>query len=253
MQVLVKDAADQPRAGISIKLELVCEISDCDDAATLTGPNHVTATSGAGGIATFTGTASNPIAIDRVGIGYQLDPTGSGVDGELSDPFGIWEEGEDCAATCEVNGRSGDRNINATVSADTPSPLSDLAVLVTDLEQDCGPSVPSDFEYTALSADVIAWRYTGNGSQTITVRVGRELLLVDRGSAHIEVCYLAEPHPVTGTVKTFTDKFGVITSGPALLPNCHATIVENCILSQTAGPRGSRIVTFTVEDGRGKI
>jgi hypothetical protein len=198
--------------------------------------------------------SSDPITIDEVGIGYQLDPTGSGVTSTLSSPFGIWEEGEDCGATCEVHGRSDDRNIDATVTADTPSSSSDLSVLVTELALNCGPSIPPGYDYTALSADVIAWRYTGDGSQTITVRVGRDLLLLDRGSAHIDVCYLAEPHPITGEPKTFTDKFGAgPTSGPGLLPNCDSTVVQNCILSQTAGPRGSRIVTFTVEDGRGKI
>jgi hypothetical protein len=254
MQVLVTDAEGAARAGVSITLALRCTApvvcAPPASGADLTGP--VTATSDGAGLATFTGSSSNAIAIDTIGLRYRLEPTGSGVVGTLSAEFGIYEEGEQCpGASCEVHG-SDNHGIDASVSADTPS--GSLAVLVSNLlDLDCGPTIPSGYDYRSLSSSVIAWLYTGTGSQTITVLVDKTLLQTDAGASHLDFCYLVEGiDPLTGLPKTFTDKFGNVTSGPALLPDCNSTIVRNCILSETAAQGGDRLVTVTVEDGRAK-
>jgi hypothetical protein len=265
MQVQVKDAAGATRDGVSIKLELRCTPPDSScgpGGALLSGP--VTATSDSGGIATFTGSIENPInpiSIDAIGLNYLLEPTGSGVAGTLSAEFGIYEEGKQCpGASCEVHGNSDDGRISATVSADIPS--GSLSVLVSELGLDCTGSIPpgSDYVYRPLSASVVAWLYTGEGSQTITVLVDKALLrFTDRGSAHLDFCLLVEgtiPGIVPPTPKSFVDKFGVTrteASGPGLLPDCSPIITTNCIVSQTAAAGGDRLVTVTVEDGRGKI
>lgn len=253
MQVKVTDAEGTARSNVSIQLTLcttpvVC--SPTSAGAALLGP--LTSVSGGDGVATFTGTPANPISIDTIGLNYRLQGTGSGVTPTPSDPFGIYEEGEQCGPACSVHGKSGDNAVEATVSADTPS--GSLSVLVSDLGLDCGPAIPAGYQYEPLSSSVIAWKYTGSGSQTIVVRIDKSLLVIlDRGSAHIDFCYLVEGiDPDTGQPKTFTDKFGVVTSGPALLPDCSPTITENCIVSETAAQGGDRLVTVTVEDGRGK-
>jgi len=263
MQVLVKDAGGTARPNISITLSLRCTPTDsvCTPAAngaSLTGP--VTAASDGNGIATFTGSASTPISIDRVGLRYRLEPTGSGVTGTSSGEFGIYEEGEVCGTSCSVHGNSGDNRIDATVTVDTPSGADLLSVLVTDLGLDCAASIPtgSGYVYTPLSAQVVAWKYTGTSSQTIVVLVDKTLVhqQTDRGN-DLDFCFLVEGTiPGTTTPKSFVDKFGVTrteASGPGLLPTCTPTIVRNCIVSETAAQGGDRLVTVTVEDGRGKI
>ncbi len=259
MQVLVLDAANprQPRAGIEITLSLLCAPPDstcapAKDGASLTGP--VMATSGAGGIATFTGSTSNPIAIDKVGLRYRLDPTGSGIASTPSAEFGIYEEGEICGSTCVVRGGRG--GIDATVTANTPSGT--MGVLVSPLGLNCATSIPPDYEYEPLSSQVVAWKYTGTGSQTISVLVDKAVVhsQTDRGN-DLDFCFLVEGNiPNTTTPKSFVDKFGVTRTeadGPGLLPKCTSTIVEDCILSEKAVQGGNRLVTVTVNDGRGKI
>jgi hypothetical protein len=258
MQVLVKDAALQPRAGISIQLTLVCTPNDSickppeNEGASLTGP--VMATSGAGGIATFTGSTSNPIAIDKVGLRYRLDPTGSGIASTPSAEFGIYEEGENCGSTCVVRGARG--GIDATVTANTPSGT--MGVLVSPLGLNCASSIPPDYEYEPLSSQVVAWKYTGTGSQTISVLVDKTLVhgQTNRGN-DIDVCFLVEGViPGTNTPKSFVDKFGILrteASGPGLLPFCSPTITHDCVVTETGVSGGDRLITFTVNDGRGKI
>jgi hypothetical protein len=263
MQVLVKDAGGTARPNVSITLSLRCTPTDsvckpATDGASISGPT--TATSDANGIATFTGSTSTPISIDRVGLRYRLEPTGLGVTGTSSGEFGIYEEGEACGASCSVHGKSGDSKIDATVTVDTPSGTDLLSVLVSDLGLDCSGSIPagSGYVYTPLSAQVVAWKYTGTSSQTIAVVVDKTLVhqQTDRGN-DLDFCFLVEGTiPGTTTPKSFVDKFGVTrteTSGPGLLPVCSPTIVRNCIVSETAAQGGDRLVTVTVDDGRGKI
>ncbi|HSJ50297.1 MAG TPA: hypothetical protein VLA90_03295 [Actinomycetota bacterium] len=252
MQVLVTDATGAARSGIAITLTLQCTapVVCGGSGASLSGP--VTATSNASGLATFTGSAANPISVSQIGFGYHLTPTGTGVTGTQSAPFAIFEEGEQCSSSdCVVRGNSSNRHLSATIAANTPS--GSLAVLVSGaLSLDCGPSIPAGYNYKPVSGDIIAWLYTGTGSQTIVVELSKQLIreVVDRGSAHLDVCYLVD---VAG--KSFVDKFGQLhlTGDPGLLPDCGPGISENCIVSQTAAPGGGRVVTFTVEDGRGKI
>lgn len=257
IQALVTDATGAARGGISITLTLQCTapVVCGGSGATLSGP--VTATSNGSGVATFTGTAANPISINRLGLGYGLTPTGEGVTGTRSGPFGIYEEGEQCSTSdCVVRGNSSDRRLRATISANPTSGV--LSVLISGaLSLDCSPSVPAGYSYTPVSGEIIAWLYTGTGSQTIVVELSKQLVqdVLDRGSAHLDVCYLVEGiDPVTGGPKSFVDKFGVThTTTPGLLPDCGPGITTNCIVSQTGTTNGGRVVTFTVEDGRGKI
>lgn len=252
LQVVVTDATGWARAGIEITLTLQCTapVVCGGSGATLSGP--VKATSNASGLATFTGSAATPISVNRIGFGFHLTPTGTGVTGAQSGPFGIFEEGEQCAGSdCTVHGNSADRRLAATIAANTPSGT--LGVLVSeDLSLNCAPSVPAGYNYTPVSGNIIAWLYTGTGSQTIVVDLDKQLIreVVDRGSAHLDVCYLVD---VAG--KSFVDKFGQPreTGDPGLLPDCGPGVTENCIVSQTAISGGGRRVTFTVEDGRGKI
>jgi hypothetical protein len=260
MQVQVFDAASppQPRAGIAITLSLQCAPPDSTCAppaggASLTGPVTAT-TAGAAGIATFTGSTANPIAIDKVGLRYRLDPTGSGIASTPSAEFGIYEEGENCGSTCVVRGGRG--GIDATVTANTPSGT--MGVLVSPLDLSCEGSTPPDYEYQPLSSQVVAWKYTGTGSQTISVRVDKALVhgQTDRGN-DIDVCFLVEGViPGTEMPKSFVDKFGELRTeadGPGLLPFCSPTITHDCVVSETAISGGDRLITFTVDDGRGKI
>jgi hypothetical protein len=262
MQVIVNDATGRPRAGILITLALMCTPPDsvckpAEGGASLV-PAIVGATSDVNGIATF-----GSVAIDEVGIGYQLNPTGNGVTSTPSSAFGIYEEGKTCdSPPCSVNARSDDGDIAATVTADAPSGSPTLSALVSPLDVDCEDpettSIPADYEYQALSAEVVAWKYTGTGTQTISVLVDKSLVhsQTDRGN-DIDVCFLVEGLiPGTNKAKSFVDKFGrtrTEASGPGLLPLCSPTITHDCIVSETAVSGGDRLITFTVDDGRGKI
>jgi hypothetical protein len=260
MQVVVTDATGAARGGISITLTLQCTppVICGGGGASLSGP--VTATSNASGEATFTGSAANPISVNRMGFGFHLTPTGTGVTGTQSGPFGIFEEGEQCGpgsgSDCTVHGNSADRRLRANISANTPSGT--LSVLVSGaLSLDCGPSIPAGYDYAEVSGDIIAWVYTGTGSQTIVVHLDKQLIreVLDRGSAHLDFCYLVEGiDPGTGLAKSFVDKFGVThTDTPGLLPDCGSGVTTNCIVSQTGISGGGREVVVKVEDGRGKI
>jgi hypothetical protein len=72
--------------------------------------------------------------------------------------------------------------------------------------------------------------------------------VVDRGSSHIDVCFQTDPGKAA-----FTPKGGGLPVNTGLLADCTSTITTNCILSETAAPGGGRLVTFTVEDGKGRI
>lgn len=255
IEVVVKDDAGFTRPGVSITLQLTSNPTG----ATLSGP--INTTSDPDGIATFTGTNADPIAIDEIGLGYAMTPTGTGVLGtQQPDAFGVYQEGEPCASTdCVVHGHSADNKIQSTVAA---PPNGDLAVLVADLsaDVDCSATVQQrdpTYEYVEVSAQVTAWKYTGTGSQTITVFLDKRLIrtVLDRGSDHLDFCFLIEGlDPVTHQPKTFVDKFGVTTTGPSLLPDCNKSLDgRNCIVSETAASGGGRLVTVTVEDGKGRI
>jgi hypothetical protein len=257
LQALVKDALGVPRGGIGLTLVLQCSppVPCGPGGATLSGP--VSALSDGAGLASFPGSSLAPISIDRTGLGFRLLPTGSGVTGTPSDPFGVYQEGLQCPTdSCSVNGNSPGGTVAAKVSADTPS--GSLSVLVADdLDLDCSGSIPAWYKYTPVTPSVVTWLYTGTGSQTIVFDVDKSLIqqVLDRGAAHLDVCFLVEGiDPATNQPKSFTDRFGQThTTEPGLLPKCGPWVKKNCILSQTGAPGGGRRVTITVEDGRGKI
>jgi hypothetical protein len=241
LQVLVKDAGSPaaPRAGISITLEL----STNPTAATLSGP--ITATSDANGIATFHGTSVAPLTISKLGLGYVITPTGAGVvgvDPDPIDPIGIYREGEPCPSgqTCVVNDNISDPKLGASVTSSNPG---DLGVLVVGFTIDCTG-------YTELSTSEIAWKFTGDGAQIVTATVSKALSkqVLDRGSSHIDVCFQTDPGR-----DPFVPKGGGPAVNTGLLADCNSTITTNCILSETAAPGGGRLITFTVEDGKGRI
>jgi hypothetical protein len=115
----------------------------------------------------------------------------------------------------------------------------------------CESTIPDGYSYQAISDEVTVWQVTGTGSgtQTINVLVDKSLVkkYTNRGSSHIDFCYLVE---VPG--KTFIDKFGVTTAGPGLLPDCDSTITNNCIVSEVGVNGGDRLITVTVDDGKGR-
>ena len=239
LQALVSDADGSPRSGISITLQL----SANPTSATLSGP--VTVASDANGLATFPGTPANPIAINKIGLNYAMTPAGSGVGsgiiGTASGPFGIYQEGEVCVSgqSCVVHGKSGDNHIDTTVSAPDNGTL---AVLVQEFSLECTG-------FTPLSSQVIIWKYTGDGTQTVAALLDKFLVktVIDRGSAHIDVCFQ------TDNGKTFTDKFGNVGVTIGLLSDCGPGITINCIISENGVQGGGRLVVFTVEDGKGRI
>lgn len=242
IQAIVLDDDDRPRPGTSVTLQLTTN----PHGATLAG--STTAVTDSSGHATFPG-SPNAITLNRIGQGYKMTPriTGTTVGTEQTAPFGIYQEGEACSAgnSCEVRGRATD--ISAAISA-TPTGDAFLgAFVVAEGLVDCTG-------YTEITDETIVWIYTGTDTQTVTVLLSKQAVrrVTDRGSAHIDICYQTDPHPITGELKTFTDKFGVVTSGPALLPDCTPAITTNCIVSQNATPGGGRRVIFVVEDGKGR-
>ena len=233
VEVLVSDGAGNPRAGISITLQLTTNTTG----ATLSGP--VTDVSDAAGSATFEGAA--PLTINRLGLGYIITPTGSGVVGTASDEVGIYREGEPCPSgqTCVVNDNVSDPKLGASVTSDTPG---DLGVLVRGASIDCA-------SYNELSTSEIAWKFTGTGAQIVTATLSKALskLVLDRGSSHFDVCVQVDEGKAP-----FIDKFGApVTTG--LLPDCSSSVTTNCIMSETAAGGGGRLITFTIEDGKGRI
>jgi hypothetical protein len=128
-----------------------------------------------------------------------------------------------------------------------------LSVLVSGVAADlidCSGTVPAGYTYKPVSTEVTAWQFTGtDATQTIMVLVDKSLIkaITNRGSSHIDFCYLVE---VPG--KTFIDKFGVTTAGPGLLPDCDSTITNNCIVSEVGVNGGDRLITVTVDDGKGR-
>jgi len=235
LEVLVSDAGGAPREGISITLQL----STNPTAATLSGP--ITDTSDAAGLTSF-GTAATPVTINKLGLGYAITPTGSGVAGVESGTIGIYREGEPCPSgeTCVVNDKISDPKLGASVTSSTPG---DLGVLVLPSTIDCGG-------YSELSTTEIAWKFTGTGAQIVTATVSKALSkqVVDRGSSHIDVCFQTDPGK-----DPFVPKGGGTAVNIGLLADCNSTITTNCIISETAAPGGGRLVTFTVEDGKGRI
>jgi hypothetical protein len=232
LQVQVWDASGAPRGGVSITLRL------SPNPASLSGP--ITATSDDNGVATFQGTQSDPITVDMVGLDYTMTPAGSNVVGTASGPFGIFREGEDCTESsgpCVVSDTISDSKVRATV---TSSNTGTLGVLVQALDLSCG--------VRSLSTSVIAWRFTGSGSQIVTADIAKSLVkqFVDRG-APIPVCYQVDDGKLP-----FLDINGdPVMKG--LLATCSSTIANNCIISETASAGGGRLITFTVDDGKGRI
>lgn len=239
IQAIVLDANENARPGTSVTLQLTTN----PHGASLAGSTE--AVTDASGHATFPGTP-NPITLNRIGQGYKLTPriTGTSIGTEQTAAFGIYQEGEPCSAgnSCEVHGRAS--NVSATISA-PPTGGGALGGFVT-----AQPLIDCP-GYAHLTNETIVWVYTGTDTQTVTVLLSRQVI-PSRGAAHIDICYLADPHPITGDQKTFVDKLGVVTSGPALLPDCTPAITTNCIVSQNATPGGGRRVIFVVEDGKGR-
>jgi hypothetical protein len=249
IRVEVRDASGAHRGGIGVTLAL------SGPSTQLNGPKTAISepdtTSADFGIATFQGSAQDPLTIATIGQGYVMTPSGDGVDGSPSDAFGIYQEGKPCTtAPCTAHGHSGDNKIRATVSAGAGG---NLGVLVADLNDavSCTSSIPAGYDYTSLSAQVTVWKYTVlDTSQTIQIFVDKSIVrtVLNRGSDHIDFCLDSEG-------KTFVDKFGVSrTNTPGLLPDCNTVAVEeNCILSETASGGGGRLITVTVKDGKGRI
>jgi hypothetical protein len=233
LQVLVKDSSGSPRGGVSITLQL------SPNQGSLSGP--VTAISDSNGLATFPGTSANPVTINKLGLSFTMTPTGSNVIGTASGEFGIYREGEPCATgqPCVVQDLLSDTKLGGKV---TSSDTGTLGVLVRAFSIDCAG-------YSELSSSEIAWKFTGTGAQTVTAIVSKALSkqVLDRGSSHLDVCFQTDPGKAA-----FTDKSGnSVNTG--LLADCNQTITTNCILSETAAPGGGRLITFTVEDGKGRI
>jgi hypothetical protein len=125
----------------------------------------------------------------------------------------------------------------------TSSVTGDLGVLVLPYTIDCAG-------YAELSTSEIAWKFTGSGAQIVTANISKAVSkqVVDRGSSHIDVCFQTDPGK-----DPFIPKGGGAAVNLGLLADCNSTISTNCILSETAAPGGGRLVTFTVEDGKGRI
>jgi hypothetical protein len=241
IQAIVNDAAGNPRSGISVSLGFSANPTN----ATLSAPTVVSGSGTNGpGLAAF-----SPVTISKTGLNYQLQPNaGSGVTASPSGFFGVYQEESDCTGSCTVHGNS--NTIHSTVTAN--SPTGTLSVLVSGVAADvidCGPTVPAGYEYRPVSSEVTSWQFTGTGTQTIMVLVDKSLIrgVLNRGSSHIDFCYLVE---IAG--KTFTDKFGNVTAGPGLLPDCGPGITNNCIVSETGVNGGDRLITVTVDDGKGR-
>ncbi len=233
LEVLVSDAGGAPRAGISITLAL------SPNPTSLSG--DITETSGADGLATF-GSTATPVTINKLGLGFTITPTGSGIVGTASGEIGIYREGEPCpeGQTCVVNDNISDPKLRASVSSNSAG---DLGVLVLPFTINCDG-------YSELSTTEIAWKFTGTGAQIVTATVSKALSkqVVDRGSSHIDVCFQTDPGK-----DAFVPKGGGTPVNIGLLADCNSTITTNCIMSETAAPGGGRLVTFTVEDGKGRI
>jgi hypothetical protein len=234
VQVVVKDANGTARAGIEITLLL----SGGTSGATLSGP--VVMTSDGNGLATFTSTTSS-LSISKTGLNYVMTPTGSGISGASSGTFSIFQEGDSCISgqSCEVHGTS--TKIKATISATAGGNLGGSVEPITVVAfAACEGANP-------LSDAVIVWKYTAQGAQTVAAVVDKSLLRTNKGSAHIEVCF-----EVDAGKDPFINKFGqTVTKG--LLPDCGPGISTNCINSETGLNGGSRLIVFTVEDGKGRI
>ncbi len=253
IQVSVLDASGAPRDGVPITLQLTTNPTGGKLAGSLT------ATSADGGFATFSG-SPNPITVDTIGQGYKMTPTNAtlNVSGdEQHDAFGIYQQGERCpnGSSCTAKGHSSDNKIQSTVTA--PNGVN-LGVLVSgQVPLDCAPSVPPTYGYLVLSSQVTVWKYVGSSKQTVEVFVDKSIVktILNRGSAHIDFCFDSEG-------KTFVDKFGVTHAPdpdtglvqPGLLPDCNTVPVqENCIVSENAAGNGGRLITVTVNDGKGRI
>jgi hypothetical protein len=244
IQAIVKDAGGNPRPDTTVTLGFATNPTG----ATLAG--SISAVSNGSGLATFDGTCAtcSPITINKIGQGYKLKATGTGVVGTPQpDAFGVYQEGEACATSpCVVHGHNGNNSIKTTVSAGAGG---DLGTFVSaDVNVACDGYIP-------LTNDAIVWKYTGGGSQTIVIDLSKSVIrqILDRGSDHLDFCFDSEGKP-------FTDKFGVDhwgTSGNntnGLLSDCNRGIdPDNCLVSETGLTGGGRRLTVIVADGRGKI
>jgi hypothetical protein len=241
IQAIVNDAAGSPRSGISVSLNL----SANPTSATFSAPTVVSGSGTNGpGLAAF-----SPVTINKTGLLYQITPNaGTGVTQSASGFFGVYQEEQSCSGTCTVHGNS--NTIHSTVTAN--SSTGTLSVLVSGVAADvidCGSTIPAGYDYKPVSSEVTSWQYTGTGAQTVTVLVDKSLVrkILNRGSSHIDFCYQAD------NGKTFFDKFGNgPTSGPGLLPDCDSTHTNNCIVSETGVNGGDRLITVTVDDGKGR-
>jgi hypothetical protein len=190
------------------------------------------------------------VTINKTGLQYRITPSaGTGVTASPSGFFGVYQEEQDCDGSCTAHANS--NTIHSTVTANSQDGT--LSVLVSGVAADlidCSGTVPAGYNYNPVSDEVTAWQFTGtDATQTIMVLVDKSLIkaITNRGSSHIDFCYLVE---IPG--KTFTDKFGVVTAGPGLLPDCDSVITNNCIVSETGVNGGDRLITVTVDDGKGR-
>jgi hypothetical protein len=243
MQVAVRDTDGNLRGGISVTLD-ASGGGGSEAAGAVTVPTDANPTSSTFGIATFSGS----VTLANIGQDYVFTPTGA-FDGTASAEFDIYQEGAQCGSSCTVHGKSGDNTINSTVVSNGNG---NLGVLVADVDLSCAGSVPAGYDYRSLSAHITVWKYTGTGAQTVSIMIDKTVIkhFLNRGSDHIDFCFVADAPNAT----PFVDKFGNTTLGPALLPDCNTVPVdENCIVSETATGGGGRLVTVTVNDGKGRI
>jgi hypothetical protein len=240
MQVAVRDGAGNARSGILVTL-------DANGGGGSEAGGTPSATTDGGGIATF----SAAVTLQNIGQGYTFTPTGA-FDGTPSGTFGIYQEGHPCNPGCSATGHSSDNKIRSTVTAPNGT---NLGVLVSDTVAtlDCSAIVQGeapDYDYMALSGQVTVWKYVGGSTQTLQIFADKTVVktILNRGSDHIDFCFDSEGKP-------FVDKFGVThTDSPSILPDCNnAPALENCIVSETAGGGGGRLITVTINDGRGRI
>lgn len=210
----------------------------------LNGSTDVTA-SAVQGLATF-----SALSVDRVGFGYTMTASSSGLDPAVSGPFNVMQFGQVCTGeSCDSPTATNDSNTGSgSVHATDVPPGVELAIAFAGDDPCTGtgyvPVMPDTFTVLALDGGEPS---AGVVLEITLVLFNETVVASGRRLPEFKVCFATD---VPG--KTFVDNTGAqVTQG--LLPNCIGGNTLNCVVSRNKDhATGNVTIVFRVLDGRGK-
>jgi hypothetical protein len=210
-------------------------ISANPGSGTLSGTTTVNAI---GGIASFAN-----LSIDKVGTGYSLAASSTGITSTTSSFFTIWGSLSACSASASCSGSASSKTTAETVSTSGLGGV--LGVGLGGTSYLCGSYIetsdPVTFDLLDSSGAPIG---SADFSGTLEIFKNSVLASGHPGASTWQICYASTtsftPLPNTGG----TAIFGLVKYFTGLLPDCSSTQPAPCVQSRTKDNGGDVLITF---------